>query len=495
MTKHFSTKRALFASMLSFLLCVSMLVGSTFAWFTDNASTAVNTIQSGIIDIRLVDALTGEDMEGKTLSWMQNGEIAEDILWEPGATFYTQPVRVMNYSNLSFYIDAIVSGFEGDTKLLEAIEFKIVHAYACLPEELGGLGLDFDQCNGRKYVYAGTGTVFTGEGKNGDNIMADSYGIQADWTDQMDDYDNDGELEAGPGVGEPKPLYDLCIIAHMKEEAGNEYQGLTLTGAALTFRATQSPYEYDSYDNQYDKDATFGDVWDGSKDFEGLAANTVDNVVTIETAEQFAAFAANVNENKMEYRGMTVELASDLDLNDIAWTPIGQTGATEFKGVFDGNGYTISNLYINNTDESAHCSTGLFGWIESHGNEGVTVKNVNVDGANVKGHHYVGVIVGYVYGTIENCNVKNATVECTSVNDDANGDKAGVIAGYVGEDADIKGCTAQDSTVSAGRDAGQIVGAAKAACVTDCKATNVTVTANGTSTGANIKNEVIGRVL
>ncbi len=254
-----TSKRALGLSFVSMLLCITMLMGTTFAWFTDNATVAVNTIQAGTIDIRIVDSFNGEDMEGKELKFVnKNGET--DILWEPGATYFTQPVRVMNYSNLSFYMDAFISGFKGDLELLDAIEFKIVHAYACLPASQGGLGLSFDQCNGRSYVYAGTGTVFTGEGKNGDNLKADVYGIQADWTDQLNDYDNDGDLEAGPGVDEPKPLYDLCIIAKMKDEAGNQYQGKKLTGAALTFVATQSPYEYDSYDYLYDKDAEFPEL-------------------------------------------------------------------------------------------------------------------------------------------------------------------------------------------------------------------------------------------
>ncbi len=222
---------------------------------------------------------------------------------------------------------------------------------------------------------------------------------------------------------------------------------------------------------------------------------SADDLVYIGTAEELFAFANDVNVNAKNYAGKIVILTNDIDLENKAWTPIGQTGATEFKGVFDGNGYSIKNLNVNNEDKSANCSSGLFGWIESHGNEGVTVKNLTIDGATVTGHHYVGVIVGYVYGTIENCHVKNATVSCTSVNNDANGDKCGAIAGYVGEDATIKDCTAADSTISAGRDAGQIVGAAKTACVTGCSAANVTVTANNTSTGANIRNEVIGRVL
>ena len=59
----------------------------------------------------------------------------------------------------------------------------------------------------------------------------------------------------------------------------------------------------------------------------------------------------------------------------------------------------------------------------------------------------------------------------------------------------VSNCSATDSSLSAGRDAGQIAGAAKEANVTGCSATNVTVTPNGEGTGANIRNEVIGRVL
>ncbi len=248
-----NTKRALVVSVLSVVLCLAMLAGSTFAWFTDTATVSGNTIESGIIDIRLVDPFDETvDMENETLGWLVDGEVTEKVLWEPGCTFISQPVRVMNHSNLSFYMDAVVSGFEGDLELLDVIEYKIVHAYAVLPESMGGLGLSYDQCTGRKYVYGG--------GEKGDNLMADSYGIDSDWSDELNDYNNDGvidEDEFGPGVGEPKPLYDLCLIARMKEEAGNKYQGLALSGASISFIARQSPYEKDSYDQNYDLDAEF----------------------------------------------------------------------------------------------------------------------------------------------------------------------------------------------------------------------------------------------
>ncbi|MDD6019084.1 MAG: hypothetical protein PUD41_01455 [bacterium] len=217
-------------------------------------------------------------------------------------------------------------------------------------------------------------------------------------------------------------------------------------------------------------------------------------VYSISNANGLFAFAKSVNVDGKTYSGKTVKLTADINLNNAEWTPVGQTGATQFLGTFDGDNHTISNLKINTTDESAHYSSGLFGWLNS-----AIVKNVNISNAEVAGHHNVGVIAGYMETsgcTIENCHVSNATISCTSVNSDANGDKCGGIVGHAGNaGVVVKDCSVSNSTISAGRDAGQVVGAALQVNVVNCSADNVTVTANGTSTGANINNAVIGRVL
>ena len=214
----------------------------------------------------------------------------------------------------------------------------------------------------------------------------------------------------------------------------------------------------------------------------------------ISSADGLKAFAKAVNEDGNSFSNQYVYLSNEIDLNNEAWTPVGQTGAIQFMGTFDGRDHTISNLKINNTDASKNCSTGLFGWLNS-----AIVKNVKMHTADVTGHHNVGVIAGYLETsgcTIENCHVANATISCTSVNGDANGDKCGGIVGHAGNAGVwVKDCTVESSTISAGRDAGQVVGAALTANVENCSADNVTVIANGTSTGANIRNEVIGRVL
>ena len=213
------------------------------------------------------------------------------------------------------------------------------------------------------------------------------------------------------------------------------------------------------------------------------------------SAESLFAFAESVNVGNDAWNGQAVIIVADIDLENALWTPIGQTGATQFKGTFDGHGYTIKNLNVDASKQTgANYSSGLFGWLNN-----ATVKNLTVENATVAGNHNVGVIAGYMETagcTISNCHVVNATVIAKHANDDACGDKVGVIVGHAGNaGVVVENCSAKDSTVVAGRDAGQIAGAAKAANVTGCTAENVTVTAGGDCTGANVNNTVIGREL
>ena len=236
---------------------------------------------------------------------------------------------------------------------------------------------------------------------------------------------------------------------------------------------------------------------DGVQVYNELAL--VDGAYTIYSAAGLLKFANEVNVNNNKYSGKTVKLANDIDLQNAAWTPIGQTGATTFNGVFDGQNYTISNLSVDSSAQTgAHYSSGLFGWVESHTAGHGHIKNVKIAGATITGHHNCGALVGYITqetALVENCHVTGATITCTKANNDADGDKAGALIGNATVATPVKGCTATNSTVSAGRDAGQVIGAGKAANATGCSATNVTVSANGTGTGANVRNEVIGRLL
>ena len=107
MTNKKSTKKALLTSTLCLLLCMSMLVGTTFAWFTDVAQTGINQIIAGNLDVALEDA-AGNSVEGNDKLFVQ------PELWEPGAVAYAQ-LRVVNKGNL-------------DLKASMAINYKDVNS-------------------------------------------------------------------------------------------------------------------------------------------------------------------------------------------------------------------------------------------------------------------------------------------------------------------------------------------------------------------------------
>lgn len=219
----------------------------------------------------------------------------------------------------------------------------------------------------------------------------------------------------------------------------------------------------------------------------------VRKTVYINNAAALMNFANDVNNKGKDFSGKTVVLVNDIDLAGIDWEPIGQTGKTEFKGTFDGQNHTIYNLSVDSSAETGkHYSSGLFGWVEGR----QTIKNVKIDGAKISGHHNVAALVGYTYSAqISNCQVTNSQIICKHANDDACGDKCGLIAGYAGDESRFTTCSASNSTVTAGRDAGQLIGCGYNKSVNNCSATNVTIINGGDCTGANVNASVIGRVM
>lgn len=202
-----STRRALMISVFSLLLCVSMFVSTTFAWFTDTASTAVNKIQSGTLDVAL--EMKDNDgnwvsAEGKTLSFKVNGQIpaeGTEILWEPGCTYELPELRVVNNGNLALKYKLFITGINGDARLNEVIEWTVT-------------------LNGEAYTMDAEHSLAA---KTGDSVSADV----------------------------------LAISGHMLETAGNDYQNLTIDGIGVTVLATQDTAESDSNGNDYDGAAEY----------------------------------------------------------------------------------------------------------------------------------------------------------------------------------------------------------------------------------------------
>ena len=197
MSNRKSTKRALLGSIMAMVLCLAMLIGATFAWFTDTTSTGVNKIQAGNLDVALEmkDGDNWVSAEGKTLTFKtKDNRAADQILWEPGCTYELPQLRVVNKGNLALKYKIQITGIQGDAKLNEVIDWTINDAAIDLTE---------------------------------------------------------GHLTAGQ-QGDA-----FTIKGHMQETAGNDYQNLTIDGIGINVVATQDTVESDSFHNQYDADAEY----------------------------------------------------------------------------------------------------------------------------------------------------------------------------------------------------------------------------------------------
>ena len=216
MTSSKSTKRALISSALAILMCVAMLIGTTFAWFTDTASTGVNKIVSGNLKVDIIGANSDSHIEKLDFTKATGAE-EENLLWEPGCRYLTEGFRIANKGNLALKWkaeinkDNIVNGKVVDTakdgvSLLDVIDFYVVTKAA-----------------------DGTETA----------VAIENF---------------TGKLAAN--VGKSETYY---IKGVMQTTAGNDYQDLTLDGITITVYATQDTVENDSFNNQYDKYAQYGE--------------------------------------------------------------------------------------------------------------------------------------------------------------------------------------------------------------------------------------------
>ena len=427
MSNKKATKRALLTSILAICLCLVMLIGSTFAWFTDTASTSVNQIQSGTLKVGLQMKDNEDqwvDAEGETLQFKVNGKIPTEgtkILWEPGCTYELPALRVVNKGNLALKYKISITGLTGDAKLLEAIDFTV------------------------SVVEPGLTPLPAGEGE----------ATAATPTTAKDLNNFEGTLLAGEKTGV------ITITGKMRADAGNEYQNLSIDSIGITVLATQLASEFDSINNTYDTDATYLNT---EKDEDGNVT-----AYLVGTADELVYFAKTVNVDGEKYSGVTIKLTDDINLSGRNWTPFG-TAAKPFVSTFDGNGHTISDLTVN-----AREAAGLFGRMYGK------VQNLTVTDATVTGNHWAGVIAGYSTAngmTIDSCTVTNSTVSIAPELVDSkydNGDKAGGIIGYCVYGDTVTNCTVEDCTIKGYRDIGGIVGCAMGDKETKTNITNNTV--------------------
>ena len=223
-----STKRALISSTLAILMCAAMLIGTTFAWFTDTASTAVNKIQAGNLDVKLMystDMVTWKEATDQT-------KLFEDsALWEPG---YTQVVylKVVNAGNLALKYEA------GFSKNYTSNRGKNVNG---------------DWYRVDNYLKIGTAETAT-KFANREDVWSAIAATEKTLAKDVMLTDGWITLKAGESS---KPF---AVAIYMPTSVGNEANASknrpsSVSGLGIEVRATQATVESDSFGTDYDANA------------------------------------------------------------------------------------------------------------------------------------------------------------------------------------------------------------------------------------------------
>ena len=258
MTKQKSTKRALLLSALSLLMCVSMLIGSTFAWFTDSVTSSGNIIKSGTLDVEMEwkDATTtGAQQTYKDAS---AGAIFKSELWEPGYV-EAKNIKISNVGTLALKYNLNIAANGEVSELADVIDVYFAEGeYTLASREM---------------------TELTKVGTLSDILD----GMPANMA---------GDLKANTAD-------TVTIALKMQEDAGNKYQGLSIgSDFSVVLMATQDNVEKDAFDENYDdieipemhieniNGVTYGVGADGnyymiSVDDYTLTTFTVDDKVTV----------------------------------------------------------------------------------------------------------------------------------------------------------------------------------------------------------------------
>ena len=310
----------------------------------------------------------------------------------------------------------------------------------------------------------------------------------------------------------PLDAYTVDISYILDTDKGNVEHAITAVPVKKNYRTNvignlltkESKFEI-IVDERFAGDVAPVDVWDGREVSEPAI---VDGKYVISTAAELAWLSAAVNgtlppvavdgvaqptPKPQTFNGKTFMLLEDINLDNpsielpnVTWTPIGATG--KFEGTFDGNGKTIRGLKV---VAQGKAPAGLFA-------NAKYVKNVTVDGAQITGQYKTGVIVGDgLCSRINDCKVLNSTVTVTPYDkDEAN--NVGGIVGYLSaeNEAWVKGCTVENTTISAYRKVGGIAGTAnQAAVVTGNTVKNSFVIADQTPEYKEYKDADLGEIV
>ena len=296
-----TTKRALLSSVMAMLICITMLIGTTFAWFTDSASTAVNKIQAGNLNVKLEYLNDNEWTEVSNTTKL----FKENALWEPGYTEIAY-LRVSNAGSLALKYKFAVN------KYAETIGVNVVDGSPIKLSEILKFGI----------IGSETQQSYTRDTARAD-VAANPLTLNT--------YTNDIRL----GVGETKYY---TVVVYMPEEIGNEANHATGTtppsiDLGINLVATQDTVEYDSFGYTYDQNAGEAEGYTVTAviPVETVAKALNTNIVTKNESGIFTAHEEVNREQTVEAGGIAVTYPNGtvLDTNPAAGTSEGTVASTQ----------------------------------------------------------------------------------------------------------------------------------------------------------------------
>lgn len=309
-----NTKRALFSSVLSILLCTAMLVGSTFAWFTDSVTSGMNKIVAGNLDIKLqytTDGAAWNDVGADT------NLFKEGAVWEPGH-METCYLKVENLGSLALKYqlsmmaeDTVTSTSVTDTelRLSEHLKYAVIEMTATdgsitpYTRETAKAALETANVKTLKEAYTENGVMYPAA-KNSAENPAEKY---------------------------------LALIVYMPETVGNDANYKTGEPApeialGINVAATQTPYEEDSFGNEYDEFT----VVSTPADFKTAAAN--DPVILLAQDINLSEDVSFPKDTVVDLNGQTLTVNGSLK------------AAAETTLTVQGNGTVNGVLYADKTN-------------------------------------------------------------------------------------------------------------------------------------------------
>ena len=352
-----ATKRALLTSVMALVMCVVMLVGTTFAWFTDTASTGVNKIQAGNLDIE-VQYRTTADGVWKALDNATDLFGAEGTLFEPGHTRVVE-LKIKNAGNLALKykigmnVVSETAGTNKDGNPYKLSDYLKVAAtgFQQYPAE-GGIGAAMEWA------------IF----QPGNVVKWTPH----DFADFYLEYASNGSVH----VLQPGAAQILGIKVYMPESVGNEANAKTPDDAAsisfgLNILATQYTTESDSFGTQYDKDATYpvadneglknaiGSATDGSTVLIASGEYTLSDPKTAKTEIPAGVTIAGAGKDNTKLNVNNDKIAKDnVTLKDMTIKGSGSQGTGGTLNI-NGNNTTIENVdYKGDGNIAVTVSTG-----------------------------------------------------------------------------------------------------------------------------------------